>query len=292
MRLPAVLRRPLKAVVQGILERSYFGLEHPYRVAYLLRRLMGRSTVQAQRIQGYQDPRFITNRTIQHYVAKWSDPEAKQRIALRQQLVLDGLRTEKIIPASWLEVGCGPGWNLDFFQRHYPLSRFTGIDVAPEQLQGARELGFVQHGVNFVQGNMFSLPFADGAFELVYTFMVLGHVSPSRVTDVLREVLRVSSRYVLHLEPTWNYRPEALGGVALFEDDVFFHDLRKRYQRRFGCRVIAETYRRQARVGGWDHVVLLMEKPDANPGSRSSAQPALLEASPPGWGDRPSESAA
>ena len=79
---------------------------------------------------------------------------------------------------SALEVGCG----VDINQR------------ALAELQRALP------DVGAVRARARALPFADGCFELVFTAGVLMHQTAATLAPVLRELLRVSGRYLLACE--------------------------------------------------------------------------------------------
>lgn len=263
MGIGPVIKRPFKRLAQHIVERAFFGLEDPYRLVGLMRWLIGTRSRKYQDIRGYLDPACSAGgSTFAQYADKWHNPEARRRIEIRQDLVIDTVRQLGIDPRTWLEVGCGPAWNLQRLRHAHPAGRFLGVDLAWAQLANARRLR-LDDGITLVQGDLHALPFADGAFDLVLTVMVIMHVAPARVTRALAELLRVSSRYVLHIEPSWVYQPDSLPGLALVDDTVFFHDLRKLYVKRFGCRIVAEIYQYRARGGGVDPILVLVERPSA-----------------------------
>jgi SAM-dependent methyltransferase len=76
-----------------------------------------------------------------------------------------------------LEAGCGIGTDAVQFVR--AGARYRGIDFSPTALEFARgrpELA----GVPILQGSITELPFADGAFDLVYSHGVIHHIPETR----------------------------------------------------------------------------------------------------------------
>jgi ubiquinone/menaquinone biosynthesis C-methylase UbiE len=67
-----------------------------------------------------------------------------------------------------LEVGCGNGRWLRWFQNRYGRSMF-GIDSCP--------VGFTAKDVNFVLGDAFNLPFPEKVYYVVCSFGLIEHFS-------------------------------------------------------------------------------------------------------------------
>ena len=71
-----------------------------------------------------------------------------------------------------LDVGCGSGQTMTWFERGHPGWRAVGIDVASEGLAAARD-----RGVNAVaRASALELPFRSESVDLVITLDVLQHV--------------------------------------------------------------------------------------------------------------------
>lgn len=87
-----------------------------------------------------------------------------------------------------LDVGCGTGQTMEWFEARRPGWRTLGTDVAAHGLQVAAEQGV--GGV--LRGDALALPFADASADLVITFDVLQHL-PLAAGDVraLGEMHRV-----------------------------------------------------------------------------------------------------
>src|SRR5262249_39245728 len=89
-----------------------------------------------------------------------------------------------------LEVGCGAGFDAYEFCRHG--ADYTGIDLAPENIERARKhlacYGFTPNGL---QADAEHHPFGDGSFDLFFSNGVLHHVPDfARALSEARRVLR------------------------------------------------------------------------------------------------------
>jgi 2-polyprenyl-3-methyl-5-hydroxy-6-metoxy-1,4-benzoquinol methylase len=107
--------------------------------------------------------------------------------------------------ASVLDVGCGEGLLTERIACLLPSAQAVGLDVDDPGLK--EEWESRQEGnLSFRTGSAYSLPFADGAFELVCAFEVLEHLE--RPVEGLAELARVSSRHLIisvPREPLWRW---------------------------------------------------------------------------------------
>ena len=92
-------------------------------------------------------------------------------------------------PARTLDVGCGTG----YLTRHLPGS-VVGCDQSASMLSRAR-MG--APGVRLVRCDALALPFADGAFERVFTSHLYGHVLPEERPGFLDEARAVAGELVV-----------------------------------------------------------------------------------------------
>lgn len=95
---------------------------------------------------------------------------------------------------SVLEVGCNRGHNLQAIRAVLPRARLAGVD--PNQYA----LNVAAPGVELGHANAFHLPYQDGEFDLVFTCGVLIHVAAKDLSRAIKEMYRVSDRYLLVIE--------------------------------------------------------------------------------------------
>jgi len=119
-----------------------------------------------------------------------------------------------------LDLGCGAGGSVDVFRARDPKVQWVGLDVpgSPEARERTRS------DARFESFDGVSMPFEDGAFELVYCKQVLEHVrDPKRLLAEVRRVLvpggwlagSTSQLEPYHSLSLWNYTP--LGLVVLLD---------------------------------------------------------------------------
>jgi SAM-dependent methyltransferase len=100
-----------------------------------------------------------------------------------------------------LELGCGPGGNLEYISRHqYPL-RLIGVDVSQNMLTlAAGNLRHVEN-VTLQKINGTSLPFTDKSIDISFTVTVLHHnTNADMFTSIVAELCRVSRVAVIVME--------------------------------------------------------------------------------------------
>ena len=97
--------------------------------------------------------------------------------------------------ATILDVGAGNGYFSYEWDRHAPT---TAVDSSPVILeQNPIERKFVMDAR--------SMAFSDATFDLVFCHALLHHVDAHDRLQVVREMARVSKRYVVYIEPNiWN----------------------------------------------------------------------------------------
>ncbi len=112
--------------------------------------------------------------------------------------------------ARWLDAGCGTGaFSEMIVQRCAPRS-VTGIDPSAEQISFARNK---IPGVTFQVADAMSLPFDDGAFDIVVSALVL-HFIPDRAKAIaeMKRVLRpggIVAAYTWERTATAEFAPYA-----------------------------------------------------------------------------------
>lgn len=95
-----------------------------------------------------------------------------------------------------LEVGAGPGANLLALKRVCPKARLFAIEPNPVARKHLEGLGVAE----VYDGHAGAICAADSSFDLVFTAGVLIHIHPDRLVDCMREIVRVSKRFVLAIE--------------------------------------------------------------------------------------------
>lgn len=93
--------------------------------------------------------------------------------------------------ARVLEIGASAGAQL-MVLRSLGFTNLQGIDLSEGAQRGSAFHPAVADAAR--------LPFRDGAFDLVFTSGTLMHVPPSRRRDAIREILRVTRRWVFGTE--------------------------------------------------------------------------------------------
>jgi len=92
------------------------------------------------------------------------------------------------------EAGCNIGNNLRGFPIDYEVH---GFDMSKHALEEARK----RHpSFQFNEGNLNNIPFEDETFDLVFTRGVLIHIPNNDLDSILKELLRISKKWVFNLE--------------------------------------------------------------------------------------------
>lgn len=101
-------------------------------------------------------------------------------------------------PCSILEVGANIGLNLR------ALKTLTGARLAAVEPNAVARHQLLEESIlepgDVQDGYAASLPFEDGSFECVFTSGVLIHVAPEDLLSSIKEISRVSSKYIVCIE--------------------------------------------------------------------------------------------
>lgn len=119
---------------------------------------------------------------------------AEYEVAAKVQQEIGGRLLERLHylsmkPQRILDLGCGPGFFSQELARMYPKAQVVGLDLAQIMLLQARKKQGWRRRWSLVAADMECMPFADGAFDLVFANQVIhwgGHL-----TSVFRELNRI-----------------------------------------------------------------------------------------------------
>jgi SAM-dependent methyltransferase len=93
--------------------------------------------------------------------------------------------------AQILDAGCGTGRMTVHLRALHPPLELTGVDLSPGMLAEAR---LAAPDVEFVEGNLAALPFADASFDGVLAWYSIIHTPDSGLPAVFAELRRVLRR--------------------------------------------------------------------------------------------------
>ena len=123
------------------------------------------------------------------------DARASERLHDQAATLVELLHHDTAYPAgsSVLEAGCGVGAQTVTLAQRSPGALFTSIDVSADSLVQART-GTERAGitnVEFLQADVFELPFAPASFDHVFVCFLLEHLArPVEALARLRDLLR------------------------------------------------------------------------------------------------------
>lgn len=118
-----------------------------------------------------------------------------------------------------LEVGCNTGGNLQWILETVPPGRVTGVDINQKALTVLRHR---LPAARAIRSSARHLPFPAARFDLVFTMGVLIHQPEESLRQVMAEMVRCSTRWILcgeyHASETVDIRYRGEEG-ALFKRD-------------------------------------------------------------------------
>jgi SAM-dependent methyltransferase len=128
------------------------------------------------------------------------------------KVAADAIEATAIVRPTVLEVGCGSGYYSEVLATLLPeQTHYTGIDYSDAMIARARAR---YPSIAFEIGDATRLPYADGAYDIVFNGVSLMHIIDYEA--VIREAARVTSRYcIFHTVPVFDdYRTTFLRKYA------------------------------------------------------------------------------
>ena len=117
----------------------------------------------------------------------------------KRKRFLEVLDTIDLKNKKVLEIGSGPGGNLDFIYNK-GCRQLTGADISSDMVALSKKL-LEGKNVEIVKINGKDLPFTDRQFDIVFTSTVLQHNTDENILKPLvKEICRVSGKEVLLFE--------------------------------------------------------------------------------------------
>lgn len=87
-------------------------------------------------------------------------------------------------------------------------TQFSGLELSLSKLLYAQKFAaYKKVDIDFVMGDMFSLPYSDDAFDVVLTVQWLAP-NTGMLKEALKELLRVAGEYVVMVEPSYEFGNE------------------------------------------------------------------------------------
>ncbi|MEK6715216.1 MAG: class I SAM-dependent methyltransferase [Candidatus Omnitrophota bacterium] len=102
----------------------------------------------------------------------------------QEQIIQNILLNNNHIEPKILDVGCGTGTYASFFK----ANNYFGIEIDPAYIKYAKQ----HKNGNFLCANARYMPFKSNTFGAVYVIAIFHHLSASHITDILKELKRIT----------------------------------------------------------------------------------------------------
>ena len=235
MKLPRIVRQIAKRVVKATpIVRRYVLPSSDYQV------LDGQESARAAMASsgGWLASRTVMRqeRAYRTLIAAMKRGEPR----LDFSVAAEAIAATNIATPRLLEVGCGSGYYSEVFATLLPGGvDYTGIDYSDAMIARARAS---YPSATFEVADATRLPYADGAFEIVFNGVSLMHIIDYQAA--IREAARVAARY------------------CIFHTVPVFHNFETTFLRKYayGAPVVEVVFGKQALIESCEHAGLRLER--------------------------------
>ncbi len=143
----------------------------------------------------------IENETIKAYsfLWDWEINNNNKNEKTHFEIVQNTLNDEIVSGNIGLEVGCGPGYDIEYMAAQYPGKKFAAIDFSSSVFALSKRLKKFNN-IQLIRASALELPFKAGQFDFVYSFGVLHHTAdPVKGFVEINRVLKNRAQMVLYL---------------------------------------------------------------------------------------------
>jgi ubiquinone/menaquinone biosynthesis C-methylase UbiE len=151
----------------------------------------------------------------------------------KKEMFFQDLLTKELKMLSFVsifEAGCGFGWNVKRIKKEFPNVFPGGLDFSlPQLLNGQKYIPEVH--MPCVQGDACNMPFKDNAFEVGFTMGVFMNIHPLNIDKAIDEMLRISKKYIIHIEWDQNNTKSELREKRIFKTNIVSHDYKTLYEK-------------------------------------------------------------
>jgi len=129
------------------------------------------------------------------------------------------LPTDRNIPETFLDVGCGFGGTSRHIAKKFPKTKVTGITISPMQIKRGTEMAIEQKvpNVEFKLVNALDMTFPDNSFDFVWACESGEHMpDKKRYIEEMTRVLKPGGRFVM---ATWCQRDNSTRPFTAEEEE-------------------------------------------------------------------------
>lgn len=134
-----------------------------------------------------------------------------------------------------LEVGCGTGKHLRSMWILFPDKVIGGFDIN-EFVIGKAKDNLAGSPIELFVSSAQKINLKDNCVDMVFTNNMLQHISPNNIKKVISELVRISSKYIIHSESCYFRNLTKIPNVdqTYHHSPSFAHDYEKLYKEALG----------------------------------------------------------
>jgi SAM-dependent methyltransferase len=152
-----------------------------------------------------------------------------------QNMLVNELK--KIQFNSICELGCGFGWNLKRIKDEFPDKNVEGVDFSSTQIENSK-IYLKKYNLKIHHNSILDLnKINDDQFDCTFALGNYQNIHKNFIDKAIDETLRVTKKYIIHIDSDENYYSEDLKKNRVFKQNINSHDYKKLYLNR-NCQII------------------------------------------------------
>lgn len=146
-----------------------------------------------------------------------------------QDMIIDNLKNLKF--DTICEAGSGFGWNLKRIKDEFPDSKVEGLDLSETQIENSKKY-LKNYDIKISHSDIKKMPYSNDKFDVMFALGNFQNINKKYINDSIDEMIRVSKRYIIHVDSDERYYSNKLFFNRVFKTNIISHNYKEIYEKK------------------------------------------------------------